>query len=432
MGSMDASVNALCINPGADTLFVGGGFMKNGNKTLNYIGALNTSNWYAMGMDMGSDYSMIGTNGKVLCMQPFQGKLYLGGDFSTAESFAASHIAYYQNGSFGSVGNGFDNVVRCLAVYNGELYAGGEFKNSGTTALSHIAKWNGSTWVAVGAGLNDDVEAMTVYNGRLIVGGDFDQSGTTTLNHIAQWDGSNWSALGTGITTNNAMISMGMPAMVHCLQAYHGKLYAGGMFMYADGKDATNLAVWNDTAWSSLGNVGTKMLDVVESMTTYNYKLIIGGYFDQVGSLSAANIAAWNGTTWSTLGAGVDTAIACMAAYKGTLVIGGYFKNVNAKPMSYLAQWQEPAGINQNHKNDLAIAVFPNPGSDFFNISGLQNEKNVVIKINSLDGKLIYQEHVENPSTQTKILLGKIPNGMYTLYMESEQHYAVQKLIILN
>jgi len=40
-------------------------------------------------------------------------------------------------------------------------------------------------------------------------------------------------------------------------------------------------------------------------MAVYNGNLYVGGTFTQTGSLYASNIAMWNGSSWSLVGNGV-------------------------------------------------------------------------------------------------------------------------------
>ncbi len=108
---------------------------------------------------------------------------------------------------------GLNSSVFALATYDdgtGEvLYAGGFFTLAGGNSASRLARWNGKSWQEVGGGLTvpagvPSVRALFVIDegehDSLIVGGSFAQSGTTTVNNVAKWDGTNWSSLGDGLT----------------------------------------------------------------------------------------------------------------------------------------------------------------------------------------------------------------------------------------
>ena len=410
---VDAPVYGLCTNSTMDTLFMGGGFIHSGTQTLNYVGAVANGTCVQMGMMMGPDNSMLGTNGQVDCITSFNHKMYIGGMFTTAESFTATHVAVWSQGSFAPVGKGFDDVVRCLAVYNNQLYAGGEFTFSGTTAVKHIAVWNDTSWVSVGEGMNDDVEAMIVYKGKLVVSGDFDSSGTTPMNHVAIWDGNKWASLGGGMTTSSAMNTMGMPAMVHSLCEYKGHLYAGGMFMYADGNAATNMAVWNDTSWANTGNIGTRMTDIVQCLNVYNGRLIAGGLFDMAGSLSVNNIAAWDGSAWNALGQGVDSNVEAMTVYKNHLIVGGNFNKAGGNNEAFLAQWQEATGIAGEDHSSISISAYPNPSNGKIILKGLNGPSAYNVTVTNSLGMKIFGSTIKNAGGTYSLDLSSFPHGIY-------------------
>src|SRR5215510_7506018 len=64
-----------------------------------------------------------------------------------------------------------NNSVSALTTYNGELYAGGAFDSADGSAAAKIAKWNGASWSAVGTGMNSFVLALAVYNNDLYAAG---------------------------------------------------------------------------------------------------------------------------------------------------------------------------------------------------------------------------------------------------------------------
>ena len=428
--AMDGSVNSLATNPGKDTLYMGGGFINSGTAVLYHIGRISNNFCMGMGMPMGADYSMMGTDGEVDCIIPFHGMVYIGGSFTKAESFTALRVSVWNQGTWLSVGNGFNNTVRCMIVYKDEIYAGGEFTSSGSDLVNHIAKWNGTKWVAVGTGLNDDVESMIIYKGNLIVSGDFDSAGTTLVNHISKWDGTKWTSLGSGMTTSIGMNNMGMPAMVHSLCEYNNRLYAGGMFMYADGKSANNMAVWNDTSWSNTGDIGTRMTDIVQSMTVYNYRLIAGGYFDKAGNQSANNIAAWNGTEWSALGQGVDSNIEAFTIYKNHLIVGGNFNKAGGNTARFIAQWAEATGIDDGENPFPQLRAYPNPSDGKFYLSGLKGSSKYNLTVTNSIGITVLKTVVDNSSAAIPFDLGACPNGIYFIRVNSGSKNSAIQLVI--
>src|SRR6185369_2835102 len=94
------------------------------------------------------------------------------------------------------------------------------------------------------------VEALTTWDPDgagpmppvLIVGGLFKVAGNTLPNNIAAWDGTQWSPLGDGVNS-----------IVWALTVYKGKLIAAGSFTKAGGNDASSIAQWDGTTWQPLG-----------------------------------------------------------------------------------------------------------------------------------------------------------------------------------
>jgi hypothetical protein len=359
---MDKTVYALCADTVNNFVYAGGAFIQAGRVTANHIARWDGTAWYAMGMNMGTNYSMLGTNDTVMSLCMYQGNLYAGGHFTTAEGNTAPHIAMWNGTNWSAVGTSMNGDVHAMTVYQGELYASGEFTLVDGTPMNHIARWNGTSWSIAGAGLSDDAEALIVYQGNLYAGGDFFMSGTDSCKNMAMWNGSVWAPVGTGMSTSSMMVNMGMPSMVHSLAVWNGSLYAGGMFLGAGGMSCANLAKWNGTAWSSPGNVGSgAMSDNVTSLCTYKGLLCIGGMFSAAGGQSMSNMAQCNGSAWAPLDAGANNQVFAMTTLHGTLYSGGSFTTAGGSSNMYISQFADAAGIREWDAETSSAAIFPNP-----------------------------------------------------------------------
>lgn len=108
---------------------------------------------------------------------------------------------------------------------------------------------------------------------------------------------------------------------------------------------------------------------------------------------------------------------------------------VNGSPWYYKDFWKyipsSSSGINDPQAKS-PINIFPNPSSGEFSIT-LESKQSSVNKIDfevyNVEGKKVYQSEITNP--QSKIDLSNQPNGIYFLYLKSENGAATQKLIIL-
>jgi len=391
-----------------DLLYVGGGFIKSGIDSMNNCGSWNNSAYSSMGMP-----GAFGTNDTVLCFTMFHGNLYVGGIFLKAGGVTVNGVAMWDGSMWHAVGNGFDVSVHSLAVYNDSLYAGGDFLNSGSTPTSHIAKWNGVQWKQVAGGINDDVDAMYVWNNELYISGDFTQAGgTVNANHICKWNDIAYSALGTGMTYSMG----GMLPMVHAMCAYNGSLYAGGMFDQAGGTSMNNLAKWNGSTWSSIGNVGASMgSDIVSSLCVYAGQLYIGGAFSTFGALPVSNIGVWNGATRSTIGSGMNGEIHAMSIYHSTLYIGGIFTNATGTGVNNLASFFTLSGISPITNLDTQISIYPNPAIN--NITVQSSTELGLIRIYNSLGETVFQTKSKNK--QEQIDISNFPSGFYSMQTQT-------------
>jgi hypothetical protein len=161
-------------------------------------------------------------------------------------------------------------------------------------------------WAPLGSGIGSPTDlggifVSTVYNGNLIVAGQFDTAGGVPAANIAEWNGTSWSALGQGIKLRPAE--------------------------------------WNGTGGIVLG------------LAEYNGELYASGDFDSAGGVATSNIARWNGTSWSPVGTGIPsyeilgpydtvaTGISSMAVYNGRLYVSGSFFTAGGVTSSNIASW---------------------------------------------------------------------------------------------
>jgi hypothetical protein len=176
---------------------VGGAFTSGG---LSYVAKRNTANtaWQAAGS---------GFNGAVYALEYFGGTIYAGGDFTMSGTTAINHIAKWNIASNKwepiATGNaGVNGKVRALKSYNGELYIGGDFTSANGVANKLLVKWTGTAFSKVGSAdlTGASVRAIQVGNGAIVVGGVFTKVGTVTVKNAAYYKTA-WAAMGSDLTT---------------------------------------------------------------------------------------------------------------------------------------------------------------------------------------------------------------------------------------
>lgn len=222
-GSPNGKVTCFAIYD--STLYVGGFFTM-----LDSIRARHIAKW-SDSLKHWVVVTRLGIDGKLLSMQAYHKRLYVGGQFN--------YVTAWNGKEWGDVrGTGtniMDGWVQSFAVWNEDLYAAGQY--------DFIAKWDGNSWSSMGP-FNDGASTLAVYNSELYTGGDFTAIPTNEhAYHIAYYSGLNWSCLGGVIYWGGQCDAY--TGSVWALYVYNGDLYIGGQFMIAGGKIIRNVAKWN-------------------------------------------------------------------------------------------------------------------------------------------------------------------------------------------
>ena len=366
---VDGEVSVIAVN--GNDVYVGGWFSNIRGLPVNNIAKWDGSNWSALGSgvtgDVTSGVGAIAVNGNVV---------YAGGSFERAGGIAALNVAKWDGNNWSAIGNGVQGDVHAIAVSGSDLYVGGDFSEAGGgTTANNIAKWDGSRWSALGSGVYGIttryqypyVDALAFARGELYAGGKFTSAGDVSANNIAEWDGTKWSALGNGLTypTETGL------ERVNAIAIVGGAVYVGGAFINAGGVNANNIARWDGTKWSTLG-VGFD--PYVSAITSMNGKVVVGAYFAPDPQHALTDVFSWDGTTWTALGGNFQytnqygpyfTSIGVTSS--GNLFIGGVFSVAGGVEVNNIAEWNQShwAGLGTRLSNSVsappeAVVAFAN------------------------------------------------------------------------
>jgi hypothetical protein len=158
--------------------------------------------------------------------------------------------------------------------YQGKLLVGGNFTTAGGVLTGHLAQWDGTNWGTFnGTIVNGAVYAMTLFNGKPVIGGEFTLINGNLARKVAIYDNGQWVDMSAGIDTSVGGVS--------ALAVHNGELYAGGYFATTSGQPHA-IAKWNGFSWVDLGSAGNP--DSVSVIGSMGGDLYIGGDF-----LRAAN-----------------------------------------------------------------------------------------------------------------------------------------------
>ncbi len=352
-------------------------------------------------------------NGTTRSLQEFNSELYLGGYYSNPKTnLPYGHILKWNGQKFQEVFFGFQDIVNSLMVYNNNLYAAGEFQNLATGfTVNHIARLN-SGWYALSIGVDGGLNCMANFNGKLYVAGYFKYAGFVDANQIASWDGTVWTPVGDNSRLFDELYSM---------IVYNNELYVGGSF---------GVAKFNGTNWTNLGSGTVGGLKTVYCMEVYNNQLYAGGEFLSIGGTGNNNIARWDGNSWHSISTGINGKVTALKVYNGSLFVGGSFTKAGNLTVKNIVKIKDPA-VGLNDYNVTNFSIYPNPSKDgTITIStGFPIENTSVKFYNSLGVDLsseINKEFINN-----FIVCSNIPAGNYIVEISNTNGIERKKLVIM-
>jgi hypothetical protein len=205
------------------------------------------------------------------------------------------------------------------------------------------------------------VYALVVKEGCVYAGGAFSSAGGIAATNIAKWDGTTWSALGNGVRYSNSGGSEN--GAVRSVAIAQGDLYVGGSFKLAGSQGATNIAKWDGSNWSSLGRGAS---GTVQALVANGHELFAGGGFVLMDGISVHATARWDGTNWWGLGSGFFHYGPVAAACNGSEVFfaGGFWLAGN-KPSTNIALWHIPYTLNVSLSGNTVALSWPAAGTNF-------------------------------------------------------------------
>lgn len=184
------------------------------------------------------------------------------------------------------VGGDRPNVEAFAFGAGGAVYIGGDFTLVGYAPALNVAQWDGAGgWRAMGAGLNGRVRSLAVGgDGRVWASYAPDDGWDAT--RIARWDGTSWTTIADATDGSIEEITL-----------VGTTLLAAGSFTQIGGVDAAGLARYDGATWS--GWTGLAPDGSVEAISATSLDdICIGGAFDTLGIVATIGAACWNGTTW--------------------------------------------------------------------------------------------------------------------------------------
>ena len=286
-------------------LYFGGYFTQDGNGiSVRRFGSTN------------DDFTQIveratGLNGAVLTISAHpNGKIYIGGVFTgdnAGNSF--DRVCEYDPDAdtFAALGGGVDdNDVRSSFVApNGWVYFVGTFTTVDASPANRIAYWDGGSWHTVGniqaelttGGTIELRDIFVVSEDEIYVVGR--ENGGTSNAMLMFWDGDSWSILDTA-----TYLVSGPPEGYSITKDISGNMVYVTIQEDSTGVFSLRLKLWNGSSVSQLGGnvyvstatliAGSHGIDVDQ-----DGNILISGRFDTVGSLIFNSfLLIWNGSSF--------------------------------------------------------------------------------------------------------------------------------------
>lgn len=342
-------------------IIVGGNFQNYNGTPCNYIARLNSDGTIDPSFYSGSGFDTSPLSGIQL---QSNGQIIVGGNFQNYNGNPCSNIARLNSdGTFDfsfNIGSGFNVNVNNILIqpFNGKIIVGGSFTDFSGISCNYIARLNtdGTFDLSFNSGgtgfdmpLNQCDFAMQS-NNQLIVVGSFqnynDVNGTHSCNSIARLntDGTfddNFNIGGSGFDVLATCVTI-LPS---------GQLLVSGEFNnYVDsyGSHSCNyIARLNvDGSFDTTFNIGTGFnAGAWSQLIQSDGKIIVGGDFTSYRGILCGQIVRLNvngelDTTFTTnTGSGFDNSVNSLAQQSsGNIIIGGIFQHFNGIPVNYIAR----------------------------------------------------------------------------------------------
>ena len=311
-GVYESRYSVTTVAPQPDgKILVGGNFTSFNGTTINRIARLNSDGTldtaFTTNIGTGTNF-----NPRTIAIQP-DGKILVGGVFTTFNGATVNRIVRLNSDGTRdtafttNTGTGADSGVSSIAVQSdGKIILGGDFSTFNGTTANDIVRLNSNGTIDTaflsntGTGSNTYVRSIAIQSdGKILVGGAFTSFNGTTANRIVRLNSD--GTRDTAFTTNNGtgIDQVGSFSIFSIAVQSGGKILLGGRFNSFDGTTANDIARLNsdgtlDTAFITNTGTGANN-DVIEIAIQPDGKIVVGGYFTGFGGYPANRIARLGG-----------------------------------------------------------------------------------------------------------------------------------------
>jgi hypothetical protein len=197
-------------------IYAGGNFTRLSGGTFNTRNFISkyTTTWESI--PTGAAVNKNGLNGQCFIVKynSTDRNVYFGGEFTglynnSLTVTSCGFLAYWDGTNLSALGDGTNGNVYTIDISNNIMYIGGNFTKANSIDVSYVAQYNisTSTWSKLGNGLNGAVYKLKYYNNILYASGSFTKLGDnlTTANYIAAYINGEWTPIDNSITTSSTI-----------------------------------------------------------------------------------------------------------------------------------------------------------------------------------------------------------------------------------
>ncbi|MGV6852407.1 MAG: hypothetical protein ACWA5R_09565 [bacterium] len=255
-------------------------------------------------------------------LQEYNGDLYATGLFDTANGMTANAIAKWNGTQWTPAVPGFFATQNSpMTVWDNRLVVAGFYNG-----LNSVIAWDGNTIEKLDGAFG--MNHFEVYQGDLIADG---SSGVIRYNNNGTW-----SEIISNVPNINVLKAVGSNLFIG--GSFTG-VCNGGLFV-----NANNIMRWDGSQCYPLGEGvvdGSSSFDSVQDIGVMDGDLIVMGRFDHSGLKELKNLAYWDGTSWSAIGQGLvdhtgnghlfvdgnDLYVSGGFSQAGDVLVGGFAKS---------------------------------------------------------------------------------------------------------
>lgn len=269
-----------------------------------------------------------------------------------------------------------NDYVGYVFRYQNQLYMTGSLHDTINGNFYTFMRYTGTEWEGVpGWNTLDAIKDVVFVNGKIFVCGVFFTSQGAPGNMVASFDGQQWDDLGGGILEAWPNGTLGDVIDLH---VWNGDVYAAGLFNYAGGVPAKNVARWNGSQWCGMG----------------------GTYANQGPGGRASTLTVW----------------------RDSLYMAGGFITIDGDTLYNVAKWlgnvgncSPPVGVEEHADERNELVVWPNP---VLEVLHLNNPQLAYATITDATGRHVMAVRVP---VQGTVPVAALASGCYMLHLRSAQ-----------